>query len=278
MIDAKIIKDSVAPNGTRITTFVLEYPRFIHSELMTHRMFSRNSASSRAIPNTKMLEQVRTNPAKPVYWGSNKPGMQAGEEVANPKVSQNMWERAAHAAAKSSEQLSKEGLHKQICNRLLEPFFWMKVLVTATDWDNFFVLRANAAAQPEFQVLAYKMLKEYLANKDKVDQVEWGGWHIPFAAPELSLEENKKVAVARCARTSYNNFDGTSDIKKDLDLFEKLSTSGHWSPFEHIASAFYGRYGNFHDWRSYRFDLEQAQDINLQDIMKECPEWVKKHL
>lgn len=156
MFEAKIILDSINESGDRLTTFQLRYPRFIHSELMTHRVFSRNAMSSRAVPVAKMIAQVRENPAKPIHWGMNKPGMQATEEV--PVASaEHLWQKAANLAADVAEQMVKLNLHKQVANRILEPFQWMNTIVTATEWDNFFELRAHPDAQPEFQKLAVMM-------------------------------------------------------------------------------------------------------------------------
>ena len=80
-MEVKVIADSISESGKRITTFQLKYPRFIHSEVMTHRVFSRNASSSRAIPVKKMIEQVRNNPAMPIHWGANQSGMQAKNEL-----------------------------------------------------------------------------------------------------------------------------------------------------------------------------------------------------
>lgn len=152
-ISAKIVADSISPAGGRLVTMELCYPRFIHSEFLTHRMFSRNASSSRAIPVEKMLQQVQENPAMPVHWGKNQPGMQAREEIF-PNTGKDLWKIYAKQTAKNAEELNLIGYHKQVVNRLLEPFQYIKVIVTATEWDNFFKLRLHEDAQPEMYELA----------------------------------------------------------------------------------------------------------------------------
>ena len=150
MIEAKVILDSVSPAGKRITTLQLKYHRFIHSEFMTHRAFSRNSMSSRAVPVAKMIEQVRNDPAMPVHWGKNQPGMQARDDLTGEALinAQMAWRGAAAKAADSAQLMMDNGLAKQVANRILEPFQWMHTVVTATEWDNFFALRCHPDAQP----------------------------------------------------------------------------------------------------------------------------------
>lgn len=268
-----IIADSINPDGQRVTSFLLTYPRFIHSELMTHRAFSRNAASSRAIPIEKQIEQVTTNPAMPVRWGKNGKGMQdhgafEGDEEATAK---EYWGWAAAAAVEQARELSNLGLHKQIVNRVLEPFVWMTTLVTATQFENFFSLRVHKDAQPEFQHLAYMMLKRYLANKPEAKG--WGEWHVPFGDKMTDGLDNAtklKVATARAARTSYLTMDSKIDIAKDVDLHDRLAESGHWSPFEHAAIAEQGRGGNFNGWKQYRqmFPNENRK-CDLQKLLEE---------
>jgi len=150
-IAAKVIADSINPRGVRITTFELEYPRYIHAEVMTHRMFSRNSASSRAIPTTKVIEQVEKSPAMPIHWGKNQAGMQAKEELDEllKKSVQQLWTETAKEVARRATIMQQMGLHKQVVNRILEPFQLMKVIVTATEYENFWHLRDHPDAQPD---------------------------------------------------------------------------------------------------------------------------------
>lgn len=271
---ADIIADSINPVGNRITTYILRYPRFIHSELMTHRMFSRNAASSRAIPIEKVIAQVETDPAMPVEWGANGRGMAASGVVADAATSEAAWRHAAALSVESARTLMRTGLHKQIVNRVLEPFVWMTTLVTATEWENFFSLRVHPKAQPEFQWLSYLMLRAYVLNTPQDKNV--GEWHIPFGdrMPEdLSFGDKLKVAVARAARISYNTMEGEIDVKKDIELHDKLAADGHFSCFEHVAEATNFRlssFGNFYGWQQYRKSFyNETRTVNLKTLLKD---------
>lgn len=241
MISAKIITDSVNPNGQRIITYLLKYPRLIHSELMTHRVFTRNASSSRAIPILKMIWSVWYEPAMPVSWGVNGRGMQAHGELAGLRRSLCIffWLLASKVACIFSYILYKIGAHKQLANRITEPWSHMETLVTATEWGNFFNLRCHPAAQPEFRELALCMLEAYVQSTPK--QLAWGEWHLPFADQFLedgiTEEELLKIVSARAARTSYKNFEGTIDRKKDFELADSLVQNKHMSPLEHAAMA-----------------------------------------
>jgi thymidylate synthase ThyX len=273
-ISARVIADSCydsehwgAPTP-RITTFVLRYPRFIHSEFMTHRMFSRNASSSRAIPVQKMIDAAMDDPAVPIFWGKNQPGMQAAEELQGPELAKakQYWLEARNLNVDIVRDLNKIGLHKQIANRLLEPWMHIEVICTATDWDNFYALRTDAAAQPEMRALAVAMLSAHNESipRKLVDledaKVITDAWHLPFVTFEerqtLGLVESLKHSVARCARVSYLNHEGKVDPDKDAGLHDKLLESGHFSPFEHQARIFddfdrpYCR--NFHGFEPYR--------------------------
>ncbi len=270
MISAKIIADSVSMDGARITTFELQYPRFIHGEVMTHRVFSRNAMSSRAIPVAKMIEQVRTNPAMPVHWGANQPGMQAKQEIQHVGAAKDQWVRAANNAADLAQEMNDLGLHKQIANRVLEPFQWMRTIVTATEWSNFFALRAHPDAQPEFQVLAREMLR---GRQESVPELRPLGnressWHLPYVSDteRACVADNllPKLSAARCARVSYLTHDGERpDTCKDLALFDRLVGSEplHASPIEHQALPAADpahRSNNFVGWVQYRQIYEQS--------------------
>ncbi|MDH2272956.1 FAD-dependent thymidylate synthase [Moraxella porci] len=259
MIKAVIIADSIsAHTNQRITTFELEYPRFIHAELMTHRQFSRNSASSRAIPIDKMIEQVENNTAYPIHWGRNQSGMQAKREVPNKIDAASAWQMAALSAVDSARDLQSLGLHKQIVNRVLEPFQMMKVLVTATNFDNFFNLRCHADAQPEIKHLADLM---YQAMQNSIPEVLHAGeWHTPYVEHQpddngntlyyilkegssgwmveeyLTLEDALKVSCSCAAQVSYRKND--TSIEKALAIYDKLVNSDpvHASAFEHCAT------------------------------------------
>lgn len=234
---AKIILDSVNPyNGIRLVTSELTYPRFIHAEFMTHRMFSRNAASSRAIPAKKMIAMVDKNPAIPVYWGKNKRGMAASEELASPVFAKEVWLKAKAQMVESAKLMRELNLHKQIANRILEPWKYITVICTATQFSNFFALRDHADAQPEIAHLA-GLWKTALDESEPTER----GWHIPYIQDDeqdLPLDMRQKIGVARCARVSYLTHDGARSIEKDIKLYERLLTGsghGHWSPFEHVA-------------------------------------------
>jgi len=258
MITARILLDSINCVGCRLTTYILTYPRFIHSEVMTHRMFSRNAASSRAIPISKMVEQILKCPAMPVTWGINQKGMQAEKNLSkgDADLAEKIWFEAMFDAISSAKKLEALKVHKQISNRLMEPFFHITTLLTATDFGNFFILRAHKDAQPEFQDLAFKMKKLYLENTPSL--LNPGEWHLPFMDkfldPDLTIDEKLKICVARAARVSYTTHDGDISKEKDFELHDDLVNNGHWSPFEHCAYALNSpaRIGNFKGYCQYR--------------------------
>lgn len=275
MIEAKIIADSVNRSGNRITTFIVSFNRFILAETNTHRILSRNSASSRAIPSYKMIARIRENPGKPVFWAKNQSGMQAKEELAEPQKTeaQQIWLQAMENAIESAEKLSHLGLHKAISNRLIEPFLYTTAIITASEWGNFFNLRAHPEAQQEFQHLAYLMLEEYV--KSVPIEKKPGSWHIPFGdryiSEGLTTKQQLKIATARCARVSYLNFEGNIDHEKDYQLHDNLITSGHLSPTEHCARALEESHkvGNFVGWFQYRktFPNENRVQFDPYDLL-----------
>ena len=268
MIEAKVILDSVSPADKRITTLQLKYPRFIHSEFMTHRAFSRNSMSSRAVPVAKMIEQVRSDPAMPVNWGKNQPGMQARDELTGEALinAQMTWRSAAAKAADSAELMMGYGLAKQAANRILEPFQWMHTVVTATEWDNFFALRCHPDAQPEMQSLAWAMREAMDASAPQPAE-----HHFPYVREDedgvTSMRRLAMVSAARCARVSYLKHDGTApSIGEDLALFERLAggTPIHASPLEHQGIAMPlagGRSRNFVGWWQFR-ELFEGRSVS----------------
>lgn len=237
-----------------------------NSEFMTHRMFSRNSASSRAIPIEKMIKMVQTNPAMPVFWGKNKKGMSADAQLDDISRCKSLWLKGRDRAVLTAKAMLDAGLHKQITNRVLEPWLWHTVICTATEWSNFFALRDHEDAQPEIAHLA-RLMREaqsksipetneihlpYIVDEDYSDAVD-------FSETDL-VESLFKVSSARCARVSYLTHDGKREISKDLELFDKLVTGsghGHWSPMEHPALAIdemteMDWSGNFRGWMQYR--------------------------
>lgn len=255
MIKAEIIADSKNEHGQRLTTFVLTFPRIVLAEFNTHRMLSKNSASSRAIPFEKMVKMVKENPFIPIRWMKDHKGMQGTEYFSDKEVEElglvhdHLWGR--NRAIEAATLQSKKGLSKQICNRYLEPFMWHTVIVTGTEWENFFALRAHDQAEIHIQELAHKMLEEY--NKSIPNQLKAGDWHMPFGdkieasritasnlgdnSPDSVTKARIRIATARCARVSYLNFEGNDDLGADIRLHQRLLESGHMSPFEHCARA-----------------------------------------
>jgi thymidylate synthase ThyX len=263
---ADVLLDSVSPAGCRLTTFVLTYPRFVHAELLTHRVFSRNSSSSRAIPVKKLVEQVVTEPVVPVWWGRNERGMQAREELgpAEQEEARRLWLEARDQAVATAGRFLELGGHKQIVNRMLEPWMWITVVLSGTAYENFFALRCHPDAQPELRTLAEMMRDAY--EQSTPQPVPAGGWHLPFIRDDdrgLSPEVQRKIAVARCARVSYLTHFGQRDIEKDVDLYERLLADRHMSPFEHVATACAEavRDGNFVGWTQYRSLVEANEPL-----------------
>ena len=251
---ATVICDTVNKSGDRLTTFELVYPRYIHSELMTHRAFSRNASSSRATPLKVTLEEVKNDPVFFDYVGKNQSGMVAGEEVTGEELEafKKDWESLGWlVACRINEMSEKYGIHKQTLNRALEPWLRIRTLVTATDWDNWFMLRLAPDAQPEIQSLA-KAMKEAM-GKSRPNK---SCLHLPYITYEELGTYNPewyKVSVARCARVSYARLDGRKqNIEDDIALYDHLRLSGHWSAFEHVAYPARGRFANYRGWQSLR--------------------------
>lgn len=274
MISAKIIADSIWANK-RITTLQLRLPRFILSQLNKHRAFSNNAASSRAIPVTKMIEQVVNDPVIPIHWGANQAGMVADKELSEADIQEcrHLWLSARDAAVEYAKMFADKGLHKQVANRLLESFMWSDVLITATEWDNFFNLRLAYDSQPEMQELA-RLMKRAMDESTPSETP----YHLPYirdeeiaacleAAPikstHLPPEDFFKLApisAARCARVSYRNHDNSECVvEKDKQLADTLRAAKHFTPFEHQAMWIGGtaqNTANFKGWQSHRVFLE----------------------
>jgi hypothetical protein len=296
-VESKLIltsKNSVT--GVNLYTFVLTYPRVILAEVNTHRMLSRNTASSRAIPSKKQRERVIDNPFVPISIGANQKGMQAGEELEGWRrfVAIQTWKLARYPMVAASWILDKVGAHKQVVNRIVEPWTWTQQVVTCTDLKNVFKLRNHGDAEPHFHELARQM-------QAQVEYADWalnimaqgrnptlsplpagmsyqgvgglqvlrpGAWHLPFidSSDSASVEALKQVSTARCARVSYYLPENgkRSDINRDIELCQRLSSSGHWSPFEHVATptaddTYFGNFRSFKQYRKY-FDEEHGGD------------------
>ncbi len=254
LITARILADSVSPDGVRMTTFEIEYPRFILAELNTHRMLSKNSASSRAIPVKTMHEHMGQTPAQPVHWGKNQPGMQANVELVDNDLADAkfMWQRAQQDAMHWASQMAERvGLHKQVANRITEPWMIMKTVISGTEWANFWWLRAHADAQPEIHELAVKMFAAYNASNPQALQP--GEWHVPYVRTDRSIidnslcyydnngddldaEEARVISASCCAQVSYRKNDDS--YEKAHKIFRQLIESQpcHASPVEHQAT------------------------------------------
>lgn len=310
--DATVVADSENPFGDRLTTMVVTFPRIVLAEFNTHRMFSRNSASSRAIPFKKMLERVKEHPFVPLAFQKEHTGMQGTEyfDKLDSEACIREWKYSVEETINGAQQLHDLGVTKQICNRLLEPFLWHTVIVSSTEWENFFALRCPQYFSGELEYrswndLVHDLMVNQKANRDVVDAYDempilerlkrnksqadihiqpvaeamWdalngstpkklaaGEWHIPFGdeidegklwsvvnsweqdrelepaevyfgTNEKGFEEAKlKIAVATCARISYGNISpADADYQKDIDLYDRLASSRHASPFEHVA-------------------------------------------
>ncbi len=267
---AEIIADSVNLRGDRLTTFVLTYHRMIHSEFMTHRMLSKNSSSSRAIPVEKMIKLVEEQEVYPLHWGRNCKGMSAKEELEYGALlaAKHWWKSAREDAIARAKAGIEIGLHKQVINRILEPYSTITVICSGTEYQNFFNQRCHPDAQPEIQVLANKMKAVYDASQPTL--LEAGDWHLPFINGEDWIEATDhgyvdedliKVAIGRCARVSYLNHDGVRSLSDDTKLYWRLleSQPAHLSPFEHVAITLPNsdRKANFTGFQSYRNILEE---------------------
>jgi thymidylate synthase ThyX len=300
--DATVLADSRSPAGHRLTTLEVTFPRFVLAEFNTHRVFSRNSASSRAIPIVKQLRRVLEQPFVPLEFGSNQPGMQAGPPLAGEaqEAAVREWLAARddavrhvlgligepgaaggedlHAQLDTVEETIKAkaqpaswlNVHKQVANRLLEPFMWHTVIVTATEWDNFFNLRCHPDAQPEIRRAAEQM-RAALEGSEPAELGE-EDWHLPLVREEDraeigSPEQLVRVSAGRCARVSYLTHAGTRDLSADVELCERLLSSGHMSPLEHPARPLSeaelreGEWsGNFRGWLQFRKTLGNEDD------------------
>ena len=257
-ITAKVVCDSINEQGVRLTTFEIEYPRIVMSEFNTHRSVSKNSSSSRAIPVSKMLGHTQTVNLKPVYFGSKKAGMQAGKELVDGDLinAKLFWESALFDAVTWATELDELGVAKEVTNRLVEPFQLVKVVCTATDWENFFNLRLHPDSDPNICMLAYKMYQAI--QESEPVELKAGEWHLPYvetvsairgddnvqckayvhpnALEFINLEQAIKLSAASCASVSYRTEGMT--LEKADKIFDMLIKAEviHASPFEHLAT------------------------------------------
>ena len=252
-ITAKIVADSIS-NSNRITTYELEFPRFILPEFNTHRLFSRNAQSSRAVPVKTMLSQIKQNMARPSHWGKAEPGMQAREEhdaIVNMSHStsklspirlraKEAWIRSGQLACKTAEAFADAGYHKQIVNRLTEPYAHIKVVCTATEYDNFFWLRRHPDAQPEIQELANVMWEAMQASKPA--ELEVGEWHVPYyddgrvGTDGTEIKNALMISASCAAQVSYRRLDDSIEKAEKIYRMLVAAEPPHFSPFEHQAT------------------------------------------
>lgn len=270
MITAEVVLDSVCVNY-RLTTLKLRMPRYILPQFLTHRQFSRNAQSSRAMPIPTMVKQVRSGMVVPVRWGKYQKGMQCHDSLTGWRkvAAKALWKGAGHLACLLASTFYKLQLGKEIANRVLEPWAYVTVLVSATEWDNFFDLRLHNDAQPDIQQLAYCMQQaiehsnpQVLGNRE---------WHLPFITQreqdgEFTYSELCAISAARCARVSYDNLDGNkADPVKDMRLGFWLRDAGHLSPWEHVATpCLFDSPGNYQGWMQARH-LKDEEIGNVSD-------------
>jgi thymidylate synthase ThyX len=264
-VKVKVILDSINKAGQRLTTIECTYWRAIHGEVMTHRSFARNAASSRAIPFLRELNcpvcngdvngngencvicdgrgkvvspnctywKLKNKPYIPKYIGAEKKGMQAGSELTGEDrelAEKIIWEMSQYSVERC-KQLYDLGVHKSIINRYLEPWTLMTTIITATEWDNFFTLRCHPEAERHFNELATQIRDALAASTPEL--LEVGAWHTPYLMDKgqlilegRSVDEMKDISVARCARVSFLTHDGVRSVESDLDLAARLKNPG----------------------------------------------------
>lgn len=273
----RVIADSIAENGKRLTTLEVDLWRPLLAEFNTHRALSRNSASSRAIPVAKMMERIKANPFFPKHWGKNQKGMQAGAELPMAEVgrAKGAWKYALEECLSAAEELQQMNVHKSIPNRLLEPWMVTTIVVSATEWENFCSLRTelNSDGDPMAEHHFYMVAEEIIdtLNASEPVSLRHGQWHLPYVRPgEMAgldwdnpdqVKALLKCSVARCARVSYLKQDGLPATSvDDFMLHDMLLKNGHMSPFEHqgkpaLTAHTLAFTGNFIGWTQYRKTL-----------------------
>lgn len=262
---AVVICDSVSPKGVRLTSLEVTFPRIILAEVNTHRVFSRNSASSRAIPAKKMWRMCRDNPYFPAHWGENQPGMSAHSELTGVRLllAKVGWFMAWSYALFAARICILAGLHKQMVNRILEPFMWHTVLITATEWENFLGLRLAPDAHPDIRDLARQI--DAALSSSRPEYCGYGQIHLPY----VTIGEQRmygqhncvRISVARCARLSYLTQSEPKDKAREEELYDRLLESRHMSPFEHVAwpNRTDEWSGNFYGWIQHRKAISGEQ-------------------
>ncbi len=237
-----ILADSVNPAGERVTTVQIRLPLVGWPQLLTHRKFSRNARSNRAVPSRVLIQEVLRNPFVPDVWGRNQAGMQAGAELTGVRrwLARRAWLWARYPAIAAAWTMSKIGLHKQDANRVLNPWQWIDAVVTAEEsaWQAFFALRCHELADPKIQRIA-EMIREKIHDSEP-RRLAWGGWHLPYYDIYGSYGEHYIYASAgACARVSYLCFDGRKSHDENEKLAKRLIAEkpAHASPLEHVLQA-----------------------------------------
>lgn len=283
---AKVIADSSFSNS-RLITLEIELHRFILPEFNTHRSISRNFQSSRAVPVKQMIEQVRNDPAMPVHWGLNEAGMVASQELdyGVKQAVEFLWGKAAREAVDTAERMEALGAHKQVVNRILEPFMWTKGVATATykDWQALLKLRLHKDAQPEIKALAVEIDKAI--KESSIAELGDRDWHMPYFGDGywlegcgIPLKDALMISSSCCGQVSYRKLDESLDKAKKIYGMLNLPENGsykedppHFSPTEHQARAMNGDFemsGNFHSedsWLQYRKILESGYEYQIEE-------------
>jgi thymidylate synthase ThyX len=245
MYQAKILADSLSPEGVRLTTLQVTYPHAIHKDILTHRQFSRNFQSFRAYPPEKVIETIKSDPFIPESFDTRVKGMGQGEALGNQKEGLYQWMQHIENSLTTARKFISMDVAKAQVNFVLQDLTWITGIISATEWDNFFALRlatdqeGNPLARPEVYRIA-KMMKDAIDNS-RPSILYYNEWHLPLV--ELDDNEHwdswKMISVGRCARVSYLTHDGQRDVQKDIELHDRLMKDGHMSPFEHIARPFF---------------------------------------
>lgn len=269
-----------------LSTLLVRMPRCVLAEWNTHRQFSRNAASTRAIPTQRLIEQAINDPFIPMVWGLNQAGMQAGGEHNAPNICEYDWLKGRDHAVDAATRLMNLGLHKQIVGRVLEPWLWTIVCVSSTEWTNFLALRDHHMAEPHIALLAGKM-RVCLEDDADVQILQPGEWHLPFVTPEehegAFASDGEayliKLSVARAASTSYKTIDGFDmTLDRAVALHDRLVGSAplHASPCEHQAIAdewVPGHVGPYGEWITdrWRHHWEHGNLAGFRQYRKSLP-------
>lgn len=295
--DAKVLADSLSPEGVRLTTVQATYPHAVHKDLLTHCALARNSRSFRATPPEVLLEEIRNDPFLPEVFGHRVKGMGQrnepieGQEAIDQELARALWMEHLESALRTAECYLDPALDiaKQQINFILQDFCWITTIFTATEWDNFWALRADVIdpmAMPRPEVFKIANMMKGVYDGSIPEHLEVDQWHMPLVdryesqwcwEDDDTLEWNywKKVSVGRCARVSYLTHDGKRDHQRDVELHDRLLRNGHMSPFEHVAtpltywterkdpginpaSTFSGK---FRGWHQFRKDIPYEWDF-----------------